>query len=58
MSFILQSDEETLDQFDPHNLEILVRENRMKDIALAKASNLIELLNLEVYLTNLALVRA
>ncbi len=57
MSSLLQSDEETLDQFDPHDLEILVRENRMKDVALAKASNLIELLNLEVIIANTALGR-
>lgn len=42
------SDEETIDQYSSPTLEHLLNENKMKDLALSKATNLIELLNIEV----------
>jgi hypothetical protein len=44
----MQSDEETIDRDSYINIEELVKENRIKDLALSKATNLIELLSVEV----------
>jgi hypothetical protein len=48
MATRLLSDDETVDQYESPTLEHLLNENRMKDLALSKATNLIELLNIEV----------
>ena len=42
------SDEDTIDQYSSPSIEHLLNENKMKDLALSKATNLIELLNIEV----------
>lgn len=46
MSINLPSDEETIDQSNLANIEVLIKENNIKDLALSKATSLIELLSL------------
>lgn len=48
MSSPFCSDDETVDRYHESTFEHLISENKMKDLALSKATNLIELLNIEV----------
>ena len=50
MSSSAYSDDESMQHISHPSLEQILKENRIKDLALNKATNLIELLNIEVIL--------